>query len=80
MHTGSAWPFEDRVLAWLAPHFSGPIEEFHERAGRRLDRHHGGHLIEALDEELFGELAKRLDLLLSGEIHRLKPTTKTRRR
>src|SRR6266571_3744705 len=63
--TPGDWPFHDRVFVWLAPHFRSKAVEFHEGHGTRLDRCHGANLLHKLDDELFVELVRRVDTLLS---------------
>ena len=72
LKTPTTWPFEDRVLVHLAPHFNGHTSRFHERGGTRLDRLHGSLMLRRLDEELFDLLSAEVDRLLALHVRRLR--------
>lgn len=54
------WPFEDRVLAWLAPDLEREIVHFHGKNGASMDRIFQRHQIAHLDVDLRRQLYARI--------------------
>jgi hypothetical protein len=55
-----AWPFEDRVLALLAPSLLTDLHRFHTSGGDDLSSLFATHQVEHLDRSLLGLLITRL--------------------
>lgn len=58
--TDEAWPFEDRVLVWLAEHWRDDVARYHRDAGhdmaKRFEPHQLAHIDEHYREKLRGRL------------------------
>jgi len=57
------WPFSDRVLVWLAPHWREDIEKFRSSSADSMTRRFDQHQLAKLD--LHYEIQLRLRLQLS---------------
>lgn len=57
------FPFEDRVLIWLAPHWRGEIEAFHKSDGRGMHDTFEEHQLSKFDEHYWRMLKDKLKSL-----------------
>jgi hypothetical protein len=53
-----AWPFQDKVLVWLAPTFRDDVSYFHRNNGPNIDGLFEEHQLNHLDRDL-GEATRR---------------------
>ena len=44
------FPFQDRVLIWLAPYWLGDVEQFHSGDGNSMDSNHEEYKLSRFDE------------------------------
>lgn len=57
---GEDWPFEDRVLIWLAEHWSEDIAGYHTGSGAEMARRFDPDQLEHLDDHYSEKLRRRL--------------------
>jgi hypothetical protein len=60
--TPSDWPFQDRVLAWIAPEWIPKIEAFHSQGASGMQDELSGAELARLDARYRAELYRRLDI------------------
>lgn len=59
------WPFQDKVLVWLAPTFREDVRHFHRNNGPSIAGIFKEHQLEHLDKDLAKQLCERLQNLTS---------------
>jgi len=59
------WPFQDKVLVWLAPTFREDVRHFHRNNGPSIAGIFKEHQLEHLDRDLAKQLSERLQNLAS---------------
>jgi len=59
------WPFQDKVLVWLAPIFRDDVRHFHRNNGPSIDGLFEEHQLNHLDRDLAKQLSERLKNLPS---------------
>jgi hypothetical protein len=57
------WPFQDKVLVWLAPTFREDVRHFHRNNGPSIAGIFKEHQLEHLDRDLAKQLSERLQNL-----------------
>ena len=58
--TPPTWPFEDRVLVWLAPHWTDDVAKYHASSGREMAKRFDADQLLHLDEHYCVQLLLRL--------------------
>jgi hypothetical protein len=65
------FPFEDRVLIWMAPHWQKEIETFHCSTGVAMNDDFDGHQLSKFDQHYLQTLKDKLQKTLrQGALHR----------
>jgi len=62
-HLPRGWPFQDKVLVWLAPTFLEDVRHFHRNDGPSIAGIFKEHQLEHLDRDLAKQLSERLQNL-----------------
>ena len=58
-----SWPFDDRVLAWLAPTLADDIKVFHDSSGHTMNEVFQDHQINHMDNTFLNILINRLETI-----------------